>query len=182
MVDASQTDQILDRIEAVDHVVIVYVFQIRTGRHFGLGGAQSGAYFPTPVKTPEVVGKEAAAVENTKLKVGKAVEQAAIGHEAEAEGAIGGIAANQFKAVWVHHLPARDIFRMYNDQHVKFLGFGPKRVEVRSVIVSAVDVGAYIAAVQLELDHRVLQHLGGADRVLQRNRRHPYKAIRITLD
>src|SRR4029077_13748725 len=114
MVDASKTDQILDRIEAVDHVVIVYVFQIRAGRHFCLGCAQSCAYFPTSVKTSEVVGKEAAAVKNAKLQVGKPVEQTAIGHEAEAEGAIGGIAANQFKAVWVHQLPARDIFRMYN--------------------------------------------------------------------
>jgi hypothetical protein len=79
VIDTAEADQVFDRIEAINHVIIVNILQIGARRHLGFGGARSGAHFPAAIKTAEVIGKEAAAVQNTELQIGKTIEYAAVG-------------------------------------------------------------------------------------------------------
>ena len=116
-----------------------------------------------------MIGEEAAAVEHAELEIGKTVENSAVGHEAERKSAVGGIAADKPETVGPHLFRPRHVFRMHDDQCVQFLRLCPERIEIRAVIVIAVDVGADVATAQLEIAYRVFEDLGGADGVLQRH-------------
>src|SRR5262245_4769912 len=167
MVRARQPSQVVDRIDAVDHVVVVNILQIAARRLFGLRRTSAAANGPALIKSAQMIRKETAPVQYAKLEIGKAIENPAIGHEAERKSAICGIAADESETVRAHLFRAGHVFRMHDDQGVQFLRLCPERIEIGAVIVVAVDVGADVAAAQLEIAHRVLEDSGGADRVLQ---------------
>src|SRR5262244_1909365 len=58
----------------------------------------------------------------------------------------------------------------------------PERIEVGAVIVVAVDVGADVAAAQLEIAHRLLEDSGGADSVLQWHGSNADETVRMARD
>ena len=62
-------------------------------------------------------------------------------------------------------------------EHVQFLGLGPKRIELVAVVVAVIDVGGDVGAAKIQLGDRVLQHLRGALRFLNRHGGHRRKAI-----
>src|SRR5262249_27291139 len=102
MVSASQPSQVVDRIDAVDHVVVVNVLQIAAGRLFCLRRARAAAHCPTLVKSAQMIRKKTAAVQHAQLEIGKAIENSAVGHEAQRKSAIRGIAADESETVRAH--------------------------------------------------------------------------------
>ena len=114
------------------------------------------------------------------MRFGKAVEHAAVGHVAEAERAVGGVAADELQAVGIHLVGAGDVFGMHDDHDVEFLRLGPERIELVGAIVVAVDVGADVAAAKIKIAHGALQHLRRARRILQRHRCHADEAVGIS--
>src|SRR4029450_1157426 len=179
MVRAGEPAQIVDRIAPADHVVVIDVLQIAAGRLLRLRRARAAAYSPALIKPAQVVRKEAAPVQHAELEIGKAVENSAIGHEAERKGAVRGIAADEPETVGPHLFRPRHVFRMHDDQCVQFLRLCPERIEIRAVIVIAVDVSADVATAQHEIAYRVLEDLGGADGVLQRHGSDANETIRM---
>src|SRR4030095_11847390 len=129
-----------------------------------------------------MIREEAAPVQHAELEIGKAVENSAVGHEAERKSAVRGIAADQPETVGAHLFRPRHVFRMHDDQCVQLLRLCPERIEIRAVIVVAVDVGADVAAAQLEIAHRVLEDLGGAGGVLERHGSDANKTVRMARD
>ncbi len=71
---------------------------------------------------------------------------------------------------------------MHHDHDVEFLRLGPKRIELGRAVIVAVDVGADVAAAEIQIAHGALQHLGGARGILQWHRCHADEPIGITFD
>src|SRR4249919_3577292 len=99
MVGAGQFAQVVDGIHAVDHVVVINVLQIAARRLFRLRRARAAAYSPALIKPAQVVREETAPVQHAELEIEKAVENPAIGHEAQRKGAIRGIATDEPETV-----------------------------------------------------------------------------------
>src|SRR5262245_48040475 len=182
MVRARQPSQVVDRIDAVDHVVVVNILQIAAGRLFGLCRTSAAANGPALIKSAQMIREETAPVQNTQLEIGKAIENSAVGHEAQRKSAIRGIAADESETVRAHLFRPGHVFRMHDDQGVQFLRLCPEWIEISAVIVVAVDVGADVAAAQLEIAHRVLENFGGADSVLQRYGSDADETVRMARD
>src|SRR5262245_50506922 len=182
MVCARQPSQVVDGIDAVNHVVVINVLQITAGRFFGLRCASATAHGPALIKSTQMIRKETAPVQYAKLEIGKAIENSAVGHEAERKSAICGIAADESETVRAHLFRPGHVFRMHDDQGVQFLRLCPEWIEISAVIVVAVDVGADVAAAQLEIAHRVLENFGGADSVLQWHGSNADETVRMARD
>src|SRR5262245_16421164 len=168
MVRTGEPSQVVDRIDAVDHVVVINILQIATGRLFCLRRARAATHGPALIKSAQMIREETATVQYAQLKIGKAIENSAVGHEAKRKSAVCGIAADEPETVRAHLFRAGYVFRMHDDQGIQFLRLCPERIEIGAVIVVAVHIGADVAAAQLQISHRVLEDFGGADSVLQR--------------
>ena len=83
------------------------------------------------------------------------------------------------KVIGRQAIGAGDMDRMDEHESAKFFGGGPERLEVRIVEVFAHDVGADHGAAQTKLGHRARQFVGGAFRVLYRQRRDAHESLRI---
>src|SRR5262245_43734586 len=167
MVRTGEPSQVVDRIDAVDHVVVIKILQIATGRLFRLRRARPAAHGPALIQSAQMIREETAPVQYAQLEIGKAIENSAVGHEAQRKSTVYGIAADEPQTVGRHLFRAGDVFRTQDDDGIKLLRLCPERIEIGAVIVVAVDVGADVAAAQLEIAHRVLEDFGGADSVLQ---------------
>src|SRR5436853_7791330 len=116
MVRTGKPAQVFDRIHAVDHVVVINVLQIAARRLFRLWRARAAAYSPALIKPAQVVREKAAPVEHAELEIGKAVENSAIGHEAERKGPVRGIAADEPETESPNLSRPRHVLRINDDQ------------------------------------------------------------------
>jgi hypothetical protein len=71
---------------------------------------------------------------------------------------------------------------MDQEKGMKLVGNGPHRFERRVVKVSSVHVRADLCPAQSKRRHRTLELVGGARRVLQRQRRQTHEAAGVTVD
>src|SRR5262245_20669119 len=126
--------------------------------------------------------EKTATVQYAQLEMVKAIENSAVGHEAERKSAVCRIAADESETVRTHLFRPGHVFRMHDDQGIQFLRLCPERIEIGAVIVVTVDVGADVAAAELEIAHRVLEDFGGADSVLQWHRSDADETVRMARD
>src|SRR5262249_53374595 len=182
MVRTGEPSQVVDRIDAADHVVVINILQIAAGLLFCLRRARAAAHGPALIKSAQMIREETATVQYAQLEIGKAIENSAVGHEAQRKSTVCGIAADEPQTVGRHLFRAGHVFRMHDDQGVQFLCLCPERIEIGAVIVVAVDVGADVAAAQLEIAHRVLEDSGGADSVLQWHGSDSDETVRVAGD
>ena len=71
---------------------------------------------------------------------------------------------------------------MHDNYDVELLRFGPEGIEFFRAVVVAVDVGADVAAAEIQITYGALEYLGGARGVMQRHRRHADEAVGIAFD
>ena len=60
-----------------------------------MGRAGSVAHVPPLIKAAKVIREKTSAVQDAEFEIGKAIEDSAVSHVTQAEGAISGIAANE---------------------------------------------------------------------------------------